>query len=90
MIELIRDTVFGHFLRLISKGKIWPHEEDQDTSIWKHYIDTEKSGRMVHLGHTGEKEKWDAQDMNDHQQRIGENKFKRLLDYESAQPRDTS
>jgi DHA1 family multidrug resistance protein-like MFS transporter len=57
MIDLIRDTVFGHLPRLTSKGKILPHEEDRDLSLWKRYSDTEKSGRMAHHGHTGEEEK---------------------------------
>ncbi|KAK0104487.1 hypothetical protein ONS95_004776 [Cadophora gregata] len=57
MKDLVRDTVSGHFLRLISKGKIMTFEEERDPSLWKQYIDTEKSGRMAHHGHTGEEEK---------------------------------
>lgn len=47
MKELIRDTVLGHFLRLITKGKVLPYAEDRDPSLWERYIDKEKSGRVV-------------------------------------------
>jgi MFS transporter, DHA1 family, multidrug resistance protein len=67
MIELIRDTVFGHLLRPTSKGKVLPYEEDRDPSLWKRYIDTEKSGRMAHHGHTGEEVKAEEQGLNDTQ-----------------------
>jgi DHA1 family multidrug resistance protein-like MFS transporter len=61
MAGLIRDTLFGHLLRLISHGKILPYEEDRDPSLWKRYVDTEKSGRVAHHGHTGEEEIEDQQ-----------------------------
>jgi MFS transporter, DHA1 family, multidrug resistance protein len=56
MTDLIRGTVSGHFIRLIS-GKLYlPYGEDRDNSLWKRYVDAEKSGRMAHRGHTGEEE----------------------------------
>ncbi len=64
MTELIRDTVLGHLLRLVSKGKILPYEEEQDPLLWRRYIDTEKSGRMAHHGHIGEEEKTKEQDVD--------------------------
>lgn len=64
MAELIRDTVFGHFLRIISGGKVLPYEEERDPSLWKRYIDKEKSGRMAHHGHTGEEDENEEQDDN--------------------------
>lgn len=56
MAELIRDTVFGHFIRLVSGKRYLPYGEDRDSSLWKRYVDAEKSGRMAHRGHTGEEE----------------------------------
>jgi DHA1 family multidrug resistance protein-like MFS transporter len=50
MKELFRDTVTGHFLRIVSRGKVLPYEEDQDPSIWKKYVSKEKSGHMAHHG----------------------------------------
>ncbi|KAG4439814.1 hypothetical protein IFR05_004712 [Cadophora sp. M221] len=57
MIELVRDTAFGHALRLMTRGRVMTFEEERDPSLWKHYVDKEKSGRMAHHGHTGEEEK---------------------------------
>lgn len=57
VVELVRDTAFGHALRLITGGKVMTFEEERDPSIWKRYIDKEKSGRMAHHGHIGEEEK---------------------------------
>ena len=56
MKELVRDTVLGHFLRLLTGGRVFPYEEDRDPSLWKRYIDVEKSGRMAHHGHTEDEE----------------------------------
>ena len=65
MKELIRDTVFGHFLRIVSGGKMFPFEEDRNPSIWKRYIDKEKSGRMAHHGTTEEEQEEEKQEEND-------------------------
>ncbi|TVY93904.1 Caffeine resistance protein [Lachnellula willkommii] len=57
MSELVRDTCFGHVLRLATGGRVLQYEEDIDPSLWERYIDKEKSGRMAHHGHTAEEEK---------------------------------
>ena len=51
MSELIRDTILGHFLRLGTRQKVLPYEEDRDPSLWKRYVDKEKSGNMAHHGY---------------------------------------
>ncbi len=76
MKELVRDTVLGHFLRLVTGGRVLPYEEDRDPSLWKRYIDKEKSGRMAHHGHTEEEEKDEEEadakgDSTQQQQRAG-------------------
>jgi DHA1 family multidrug resistance protein-like MFS transporter len=50
MKELIRDTVFGHFLRIITKKKALPYEEERDPELWKQYIHHEKSANMARYG----------------------------------------
>jgi hypothetical protein len=32
---------------LVTKGKTLQYEEERDSSLWKRYVDKEKSGRMV-------------------------------------------
>lgn len=54
MAELIRDTAFGHLVRLITKGKVLPYAEDRDPSLWKQYLSEEKTRRMAHHGHPGQ------------------------------------
>lgn len=49
MIELFRDTTIGHLIRWISHGKILPHAEDVDPTLWRMYISTEKSTTLEHL-----------------------------------------
>ncbi|KAI9839881.1 MAG: hypothetical protein M1819_000073 [Sarea resinae] len=51
MTELIRDTVFGHLLRLLSGGRLLPYAEDRDPALWKKYVNEEASGRLAHHGH---------------------------------------
>ena len=54
--ELLRDTIFGHALRLVSGGKILPYAEDRDPSLWKRYVHKEKTAYMAHHGSAGPQE----------------------------------
>ena len=54
MSELIRDTVFGHFLRFVTRGKVLPYAEDKNPGLWREYVHHEMTGRMAHHGHVGE------------------------------------
>ena len=51
MTELIRDTAFGHLLRLITRGRVLQYAEDIDPSLWKQYMSDEKTRRIAHHGH---------------------------------------
>ena len=62
MIELIRDTVFGHLVRIVSGGKILPFAEDRDPSLWRRYVHDEKTQRMAHHGHTEEQPEEERQE----------------------------
>lgn len=64
MTELIRDSTFGHLLRLASGGKILPYKENTDPGLWKRYVNYEKSARMAHHGHTRKEEKDEGNDSN--------------------------
>ncbi|PMD48560.1 putative caffeine resistance protein 5 [Hyaloscypha variabilis F] len=64
MKELVRDTVVGHLLRSVTRGKVLRFEEERDPSLWKRYVDKEKSGRMAHHGDV-EEEKKEEQEGND-------------------------
>ena len=50
MSELFKDTVVGHLVRWLSQGKILPHAEDRDPSIWRMYVSTEKSKKLSGSG----------------------------------------
>ncbi|KAI4595741.1 hypothetical protein KJ359_006732 [Pestalotiopsis sp. 9143b] len=52
MYELLRDTVFSHTLRIITGGKVFKYQEEVDPSIWKKYIDGEKSANIARHGET--------------------------------------
>lgn len=54
MSELVRDTVFGHLIRLISHGKLLPYAEDRDPELWRQYVHHEKTERLAHHGHVEE------------------------------------
>ena len=53
MTELFRDTAFGHLVRLVSRGKFFKFEEEKDPSLWKKFVNEEKSGLFAHHGHAG-------------------------------------
>src|ERR1700734_4161999 len=52
MIDTIRDTSFGHILRLLFGPKILLYPEELDSSLWQKYVHVEKSGLMAHHGTT--------------------------------------
>lgn len=52
MAELIRDTAFGHLLRVILRGRVLQYAEDKDPSLWRQYMSEEKTRRMAHHGNT--------------------------------------
>lgn len=52
MAELIRDTVFGHFVRLITKQRYLQYAEERDPKLWKQYLDREQTKNMALYGNT--------------------------------------
>ena len=50
MMELIRDTAFGHLIRFVTKKKCLQYPEEKDLSIWTKYIDGKKSANLAHHG----------------------------------------
>ena len=51
MSDLFRDTVFGHAVRFITKGRYLQFVEEKDPSIWKQYIDRNQTKNMALYGH---------------------------------------
>lgn len=52
MSDLIRDSFFGHFLRLVSNRRVLHYPEELDPSIWQRYINEKKSANMAMYGQT--------------------------------------
>ncbi|CZT48181.1 related to FLR1-Putative H+ antiporter regulated by yAP-1 and involved in multidrug resistance [Rhynchosporium secalis] len=79
--ELVRDTALGHALRFVTRGKVMTFEEERDPSLWKRYVDKEKSGNMAHHGHTGEEDQEkdikQGQDSESPERRSGEKDVER-------------
>src|SRR5690242_14813733 len=50
--DLIRDTAFGHIVRLVTRNKCFQYPEERDPSLWKKYVNQEKSGYVAHHGST--------------------------------------
>ncbi|CZR60891.1 related to FLR1-Putative H+ antiporter regulated by yAP-1 and involved in multidrug resistance [Phialocephala subalpina] len=90
MKELFRDTVTGHALRLLTNGKVLQFEEERDPSLWKRYVNKEKSGRMAHHGHTGEPEEKDEEAGNaDGQQQNADSASRESSDTQVCSPENT-
>ena len=53
MAEFFRDTVIGHCIRFVTKGKYLQFAEEKDPSIWKRYLHADKTGNMARYGHVG-------------------------------------
>ncbi|KAK0509370.1 hypothetical protein JMJ35_007764 [Cladonia borealis] len=52
MTELMRDTVFGHFVRLITKQRYFQYAEERDPKLWKQYLDRKQTRNMALHGNT--------------------------------------
>jgi len=55
--ETLRDSVFGHLVRFVTKSKIFTYPEEKDPSQWKRWYNEEKSGFVAHHGETEAPEK---------------------------------
>lgn len=90
MKELFRDTVAGHVIRLVTKPKVLPYEEERDPSLWKRFVDKEKSGRMAHHGHTGKSDEKDEEAGNsDGEQQNVNNALRESSDTQVGSPEHT-
>ena len=49
--DLIRDTVFGHVVRKITKNRALQFAEERDPSLWKQYLDRDQTRNMALYGH---------------------------------------
>lgn len=67
--DLVRDSIFGHFVRLATHGKVFPYPEERDPSIWKQYVDLPKTSNMAHHGDAGVL----AEDKQEHPSRTSSN-----------------
>ena len=54
MTELLRDTIFGHSVRLATNARYFQYAEEKDPSLWKQYLHEEKTGHMAQHGQLGE------------------------------------
>lgn len=50
--DIIRDSVFGHAVRLATGNKYFQYPEERDPEYWKRYINDEKSAELATLGKT--------------------------------------
>ncbi|KUJ20399.1 putative caffeine resistance protein 5 [Mollisia scopiformis] len=92
MKELFRDTVTGHAIRILTKGRVLQYEEERDPSLWKRYVNKEKSGHMAHHGHTGEpdeKEEESGDTDGQQQQHNGDSTSRESSDTRVGHPENT-
>jgi len=61
--DLIRDSPFGHIVRLVTRQKVFQYPEEKDPSLWKKYVHEEKSAHMAHHG-TAESPEEDTDELN--------------------------
>ena len=50
--DIIRDSPFGHIVRLVTRNKCFQYPEEKDPGLWKKYVNQEKSGYVAHHGNT--------------------------------------
>jgi DHA1 family multidrug resistance protein-like MFS transporter len=50
--DIVRDSTFGHLVRLASRGKYFQYAEERDPSLLKQFINEDKSLNIRHHGDT--------------------------------------
>jgi DHA1 family multidrug resistance protein-like MFS transporter len=53
MADIIRDSAFGHIVRLITKNRVFQYPEEKDLSVWESSLSVEKSAQMAVSGRIG-------------------------------------
>ncbi|KAL8731713.1 MAG: hypothetical protein Q9181_004202, partial [Wetmoreana brouardii] len=79
MLETLRDSATGHLLRWASGGRLLPHAEDVDPTLWRMYVSTEKSKNLEPLAIETEKNHY----------KVGKLRKKRNKGATTATKRDT-
>ena len=51
MPDLLRDSVFGHLVRFLTKNRVFQYPEEKDPALWKRYLDREQTRNMALYGH---------------------------------------
>lgn len=52
MTELIRDTILGHCVRLVTGKRVLLYEEEKNPELWQKYVNKDKSANMAVHGQT--------------------------------------
>lgn len=58
----MRDTAVGDLIRIFSGYRIFPYAEEKDPSLWKRYINRERTDQMAHHGHVQEETEEEQKD----------------------------
>jgi DHA1 family multidrug resistance protein-like MFS transporter len=53
MSDILRDSIFGHGVRMLTGNKWLKYPEEKDPSIWERSISVKKSAQMAVAGRTG-------------------------------------
>ncbi|ORY60831.1 MFS transporter [Pseudomassariella vexata] len=57
MKELVHDTIFSHCLRFFTGGRVFKYPEEVDSSIWRKYMNAEKTSNIALHGQTSSTER---------------------------------
>lgn len=48
--DIVRDSIFGQCVRLITRNKVFLYEDEKNPELWEKYVNKEKSGNMATHG----------------------------------------
>ena len=85
--ELLRDTVFGHVCRILSRGKLFPYWEDKDPELWREYIHEEKTHNLAKHGQTEAPKEDKEEDKEGEREKEYESEYNRV-DNENSEGKD--
>lgn len=65
MATLMHDSIAGYAIRFLTNGRIFQYAEERDPSLWKRFINIEKSGQMARQGLTEPGDKSEEDSLSD-------------------------
>ncbi|KAF2002849.1 benomyl/methotrexate resistance protein [Amniculicola lignicola CBS 123094] len=86
--DIIRDSAFGHCVRLASKNRLFLYPEERDTGLWRKYVNEAKTAHMADHGDPDPPTQSEGDTSSEKEQEAGAREGSGRENTSTATPRD--